>query len=52
MKKELNEIYIVESQDDIEKIAKKYQKNTIEILIKNNLLPNMIKKGNILFIKK
>lgn len=52
MRKELNQIYIVKENDNIENIAKKYQLNPINILIYNNLSPKMIKKGTILFIKK
>ncbi len=51
MKKELNEIYIVNENDTLEKIAQKYGINEISILIKNNTLPSMIKKGYVLFIK-
>ncbi len=50
MKKQLNKIYIIEKNDNLEKIAKKYKKNQLEILIKNNLTPNMIKKGRILVL--
>lgn len=51
MKKEFNSIYIVQEQDNIEKIAKKYGKNPVEILIYNSVTPDMIKKGLILYIK-
>lgn len=52
MKKELNEIYIVEENDTVEKIAKKYNKNEIAILINNSILPSMLKKGCVLYIKQ
>ena len=52
MKKEFNQIYIVKENDNIEKIAKKYQVSPISILIYNNLSPKMIKRGRVLFIKK
>ncbi len=51
MKKELNEIYIVKQDDTITTIAKKYNKNEISILISNSILPSMIKKGYVLYIK-
>ena len=50
MKKSLNSVYIVQQGDNIEKIAKKYNISTISILIKNNITPNMIKKGRVLII--
>lgn len=50
MKKELNKFYIVTSGDNIEKIAKKYNKNPTTILISNYMSPFMIKKGQILYI--
>ncbi len=50
MKKELNQIYIVQENDNIEKIAKKYKINPINILISNKISPKMIKKGVILYI--
>ncbi len=50
MKKEFNKIYIVSTNDNIEKIAKKYNQNPTKILILNSLTPNMIKKGQILII--
>lgn len=52
MKKEFNQIYIVKENDNIEKIAKKYQVSPIYILIYNNLSPKMIKRGRVLFIKR
>lgn len=52
MKKEYNQIYIVKENDNIEKIAKKYQVSPISILIYNNLSPKMIKRGRVLFIKR
>lgn len=51
MKKEMNNYYIVEENDNLEKIAKKYQINPIKILILNKITPNKIKKGLILYIK-
>lgn len=51
MKKELNAFYIVKKNDTINNIAKKYQTNSISILILNNLTPQNIKEGCILFIK-
>ncbi len=51
MKKEFNQIYIIEKNDNIEKIAKKYNKNPLNILINNKILPNKLKKGDILIIK-
>lgn len=51
MKKEFNSLYIVQQDDNIEKIAQKYNVSTISILINNNITPNMIKKGMVLHIK-
>ena len=51
MKKEKNILYIVEENENIEKIAKKYNVSTLSILIYNNLTPSMIKKGMPLIIK-
>ena len=42
MKKEFNTIYIVEKFDTIETIAKKYNKNPVEILLKNNITPKKV----------
>lgn len=50
MQKEFNKLYIVEQNDNIDKIAKKLNVTAISILIKNNITPNMIKKGMILII--
>ena len=52
MKKVLNEIYIVQEDDTIDSIASKYNVYPISILILNNIIPKMIKKGKVLFIKK
>lgn len=51
MKKELNQIYIVKENDNIESISKKYNVSPISILITNNITPKMIKKGKVLIIK-
>ncbi len=50
MKKEINNFYIVEEDDNIDTIAKKYKKSPIEILIKNGITPNMIIKEMVLYI--
>ena len=50
MKKEYNQIYIVQEGDNIEKIAEKYKISPLSILIANNITPKMIKKGKVLFI--
>ncbi len=50
MRKENNQIYIVEKDDTIDKIASKYNKNPVEILIKNSISPGMIKEGLVLYI--
>ena len=50
MKKFYNNIYIVNQNDTIEKIAQKFNVSSISILILNNVTPNMIKKGLALII--
>ena len=52
MKKVLNEIYIVQDDDAIDLIAAKYNVSPLSILVQNNILPKMIKKGKVLFIKR
>ena len=52
MKKEYNQIYIVKEDDNLEKIAEKYNVTPLSILLTNNVTPKMIKKGKVLFIKK
>ena len=52
MKKMLNEIYIVKTNDTINSIAQKYGVNPLTILLYNNITPNMIAKGKVLFIQK
>ena len=51
MKKEFNNIYIIEENDTIESIALKYGKKPIEILIYNSMTPKMVTRGNIIIIK-
>lgn len=51
MKKEKNIFYIVKKGDSLETIAKIYETTSVKILILNNLTPNMIKDGTILYIK-
>ena len=45
MKKEFNTLYIVQSNETVETIAKKYGVSELSILINNNITPNMIKKS-------
>lgn len=52
MKKVLNELYIVEENDTLDGIAAKYNISFLSILLQNNILPKMIKKGKVLFIKR
>ena len=51
MKKEYNNLYIVQKEDNIEKIAEKYNVSAMSILIHNNITPSMIKEGLVLYIK-
>ncbi len=50
MLKKNNLFYIVQQNDDIEIIAKKYNINSTKILLLNNLTPYMIREGKILYI--
>ena len=50
MIKENNRFYIVKKDDNLEKIAQKYNISPIKVLILNNLTPEMIKEGQVLFI--
>ncbi len=50
--KKNNLYYVVKKDDNLEEIAKKYKINPLKILILNNITPNMIKEGKILFIEK
>lgn len=52
MKKEFNKLYIVQKNDTIESIAKKYNVSTLSILIANNITPSMIKENLVLYIKR
>lgn len=51
MFKKNNNFYLIQKNDNLEKIAKKYNIPALKILIINNLLPDMIKEGRILFIE-
>lgn len=50
MKKYLNELYVIQEGDTLNSIAHKYQVNTTAILIGNNITPNMIAPGYVLYI--
>ena len=52
MKKEYNQIYIVQEGDNIENISKKYSVSPISILLCNNITPKLVKKGKVLVIKR
>ena len=51
MIKKNNNFYFVQKNDNLEKIAKKYNISPLKILILNNLTPDMIREGIILFIE-
>lgn len=50
MIKKNNQYYIVKKGDNLENIAQKYKIQPLKILILNNLTPEMIKEGKLLFI--
>ena len=50
MIKKNNQFYIVKKNDNLEKIAKKYNIPPLKILILNNLTPDMIRERIVLFI--
>ena len=50
MIKKLNKFYTVKKDDNLGNIAKKYNIAPVKILIMNNITPDMIKEGKILYI--
>lgn len=52
MKKFESPIYVVKAGDTINTIAQKNGVNPTQILLTNNIMPNMIKEGVALYIKK
>ena len=50
MKITQNELYIVQENDTLSSIAKKYNVNPTSILIINNIPPKNIQKGFVLYI--
>ena len=51
MIKQLSQIYIAKYGDDINSISSSYGISPLKILLYNNVLPQDIKDGTILFVK-
>lgn len=50
MIKKYNKYYIVKKNDNLINISRKYKINPIKILLENNLTPEMIREGRVLYI--
>ena len=51
MQKEINPYYIVKNNENIDIVAKNCNKNSVSILVKNQILPKNVKEGVVLYIK-